>query len=458
MPNRRYRQILVLYHDENREKIINEMVRDIILREKIADSVYVGELYETLSRPYIFTPDLMITILPRDFFSTAVFTYVKTIWECYIVSIPTEGFFDLSEDTMHKYIGFNETPALLIDKYVFFGKGICEAAEKQLKKYNKIESEDQTDSFGYLFYEKNFFKNYIKQTDTSNYIHDLKKHYKKIIIFVLTHMGRDLQESDYYNESSVDLLNEDAVKQIKTRIKCNSYYSDKYIEMIYKSSQKFPDYLFIVKKHPVEASYLRDWTGSTRYDRLEGIKNIVFVNEPDPVSLYFELSDIMVNYGSTTAMEAYIYGLPVVHLLNDHPEAFVECYGAKFPAQEYVNVSDFESFAMLIEKDLKFRITDELESELESLVNYSSEEVYEPSVKLGRILIELPDNPLQLSINDPVVKKIYQSKEFNYWQNVVFKNSVKDILKLKISDALKGIKFCLKHSFIIIRYAFSRAG
>ena len=105
-------------------------------------------------------------------------------------------------------------------------------------------------------------------------------------MFVLAFMARDLTLDDYLAESSIDLTDEGALERDRKRVVSDSYYKDMYIELIRQSAIKCPDYLFLLKKHPVEDSYLINWDGPSRYDRLENLDNVIFIDEPKQISLY----------------------------------------------------------------------------------------------------------------------------------------------------------------------------
>ena len=116
------------------------MTADVLREGDIAEEIIIGQVYETIFHIYDYEPDMIISYLARDDYSTAMFTMVKLVHQCRWVSIPPEGFMSLEQENMRIYIGFNKQPVSLIDQVLFWGDGIAKAAGQLMLEQGKISS------------------------------------------------------------------------------------------------------------------------------------------------------------------------------------------------------------------------------------------------------------------------------------------------------------------------------
>jgi len=86
-------------------------------------------------------------------------------------------------------------------------------------------------------------------------------------------------------------------------------------EALQKAIETFPDYLFVLKKHPREnfESDLRD--SRNEMNRLTNYPNVLYLKESEEIQDLIEVSDLWVAFESTSIMEAWLSDKPTV-LIN----------------------------------------------------------------------------------------------------------------------------------------------
>ena len=398
------RQALVLYHIAGRELIINKMYKECLEVGNIVDEVIIEEAYKAISQIYLYNPEIIICFLPRDEYSSYLFTLLKFVNNCKFIAIPTEGYFRLSEENVNILVGHNRCPEKLVDYYYFWGNGVKEIAEKILIKDKKITTLDRIRVFGYLTYEKDLLRKNIKRTTLDIELEEKKKQYKKIFLIVTAIMAKDVTIEEMIAESAFKLDDDEAFNNAKLKIESHRYYNDLYVEQIYVAAKKHPEFLFLVKKHPAESGYLVNHLGKTRYDKFQECDNIITIDEEQQISVFFDNISLFIHYGSTAAMEAYVYKIPTLQLTNDYKEFVPDALGREVPSTIHIKVSDKEALAEVIKNEIIFNRDTESEQELYQFMNYEYDKEYKPSEWLIEHL-KNSQKPQRLYITDKEVRR-----------------------------------------------------
>jgi surface carbohydrate biosynthesis protein len=114
-----------------------------------------------------------------------------------------------------------------------------------------------------------------------------------------------------------------------------------------KAIEHFPDYLFVLKKHPREnfESDLRD--SRNEMNRLTNYPNVLYLKESEEIQDLIEVSDLWVAFESTSIMEAWLSEKPTVLINPDVHFTRSELYKGSaivYDAEAFLNVlSQFDA-------------------------------------------------------------------------------------------------------------------
>ena len=399
----KYRQALILYNIKEREFLIAQMTADVLREQGLADEVIVGQVYEVIYHIYDYEPELVISCLPRDDYSTAMFTMVKLVHRCAWVSIPPEGFMALETGKMKQVTGFNRQPKELVDRVMFWGSGLAKAAGQLMLENGKISSGERIGIFGYLPYEDGVIRKYREETEQVRQIKKRTGEYRRTVMAVTARMAIPVPLQEF--EKLYDPNDREQNERVRKRHNSNEYFADWYIQLLKKVAEQNEDILFLIKLHPrdIRTMHAQDLQ-KTRFDELKSVPNICLIDEPVQISTYFDCIDLLIHYGSTTAMEAYIYGIPTIGIMNDHPDTQYDSLGrGNFYADRRFDVGRAAEVSACVRQGLSFDGNEETAKALKRYMNYREGEPYQPSLLLAEQIRKLPE-PQLLSTGDPEVR------------------------------------------------------
>lgn len=381
---KKYKQVLILLNIINREKLIAEITADLLKKNGLAEEVVIGQAYEVIFHIYDYEPELVISCLPRDEYSTAMFTMVKLVHRCAWVCIHPEGFQHLDDEVINEVVGENRTPARLIDKALFWGSGMAEVVREKLLVRGKLTSADRTGVFGYLPYERSMLAGLPRPPIVEEAAALAEKH-KKTVIFVTPNISDVI--GDHWPEAE------------KKRGRSNIYYFSRYKELIGRLAKDNRDVLFLVKRHPGEIAQSKE----DRFAELRGEENICIIDDVTQISFFFDHVDLFVHYGSTTAFEAYIYHIPAIGILNDHEEKQVNSLGSgDMYADVKFSLGESSELEGYINREIRWERNAETEHALRIYMNYTPDTEYRPSEQLVACLSDIGE-PQLLAHDDPDV-------------------------------------------------------
>ena len=409
----KYKQVLILYNIKEREYLLSKMTADVLREGDIAEEIIIGQVYETIFHIYDYEPDMIISCLARDDYSTAMFTMVKLVHQCRWVSIPPEGFMSLEQENMRIYIGFNKQPVSLLDQVLFWGDGIAKAAGQLMLEQGKISSSRRMGVFGYLPYEKALIKKYAEETEQVRSVKEKAARYSSVVMALTGRMAVPLKQGEI--ETFYDPADKEQNENIRKRFIASEYYADKYIQLLEYIAENNKETLLVVKLHPADVRQMTSLSPeNTRYHKLWTMDNVAVIDESVQISVYFDSVDYMIHYGSTAALEAYIYHIPTIGILNDHPDTQFDSFGGGnlYADKEFV-LSEKEAISECIRRKPAFVRNEKTENVLNCYMNYREGEEYRPS----RLLIDqlrnglekqelnIGENGVRTAINRPNVRK-----------------------------------------------------
>lgn len=418
-------KILILYHIKEREYVICDILREVILENNPQNEVYVED-FDACYRIYLYRPDVIVSTLPRDNLGASLLTFAKYLYGSVIITMPTEGLMSLDEDILEKVIGYGEYDEKLVDYYFFWGKGMAEGMRPLLLRERKVSSADRVKTFGYIPYETKHMSKYAHETALIENLNKIINKYDKVFTFVTGFHNADITLQDRVNEgyfSDKDNIDKDEAQKIETMIRINRKYRDNYMRSVVEGAKQYPNILFIVKLHPVEVENIR-LDSKYYYSQYENIPNVFLVKEAIPISIILNITDVFFHYGSTAGMEAYIYRIPMVQLTNEDENKPKDCVGdVFFKSHIMVNAEDTNIVQKVIDSDLVFFRLEETEEILYNLMNYKFDEEYKPAEKLAQFILEEKEAQ-KLSKENVYFKKILTSEYRSNFIRGLLKNTL----------------------------------
>lgn len=427
------KKILIMYHLPQRElrscndiaKRIQEISTEVEVKVSPLDFVY----------PLCYPQDVILTVPPRDERAASQLTYIKLFTGAKIISLETEGLYDLNnEEQVSVRIGTNYYSPNLIDQYIYWGLRTSEVCGRRLVKDKKITDLNRVRTCGYVPYEAID----IGERSTKKY-EQLCHQYKKMILVVTGFPNADVTIKEMEEMSAFN--DRDERKGVEQRrdaekaILLSKEYRRQYIDLIKAISERFRNYLLVVKLHPTEIYSLENGK-SYLYKELRDIDNIIVIDKPEPISEMMKAANLFIHYGSTSGLEAYIYKVPSVYISMKNPEKIKGVPGgnALYPSNVELDLYAKKELLDIVEKGVEFRRIPGTEKVLKDYFNFDFEKKYEPTKWIADIILE-EEPPQKLSIADELVKEAFDS----FWCKLLAKTIVKTCLE-KLMRGKWGIR------------------
>ena len=182
-------------------------------------------------------------------------------------------------------------------------------------------------------------------------------------------------------------------------------YAEKYTRHIVEEANRNPEVLFVVKLHPKEISIKGYAPDKLKYlKKLENIENIQIIEESVPIGSLLPYFQLLIHYGSTVDLEAYIYKVPTVKIeLRDIKNCFIAEANRTTASTYYVDIDEENAISEFIDKvragEELFRQNKLTEKQLYYYMNYKAEENYTPSEQIADFLSgSLQFNKLNLTV------------------------------------------------------------
>lgn len=432
------KKIMFLYHVKEREYQIIEMIKEQILTYSKDVDVRAGEFYKSIRDTIDFDPDIIVSIPPRDHYSSNYLSMLKFVTRAVIICMVTEGYHTFEERVIRSRVGANTFSSKLIDYYIMWGPKTSRILGERLYETGKISSRKRIKTTGYAMYELDKIKlrpeNRIEYTKVTNWAET----YDKITLVLTGFATADFTVRDFFYEGffgdikSMSDLSEEQIQSALNIIGRFHSFREKYVEDIISAVKQMPERGFLIKVHPVEISNRMHY-----YDKLLEYPNVYIIYTPLPVGLLMPMIDVMIHYNSTTNMEAYIYGVPTIYRY-DKKESDLEtllqestyCY----------SLDDHRAFLERLQGDCEFRKLPMMETKLYELFNWRANKPYEPVEKIARYVFNARKFQY-LSCFDKELMKAVASKQGKEIENLLYMKTIGGKGNLKELCALAKIQF-----------------
>lgn len=401
------KKIMFLYHVEEREYQIIEMIKSQLFSYSEKLDIRVGEFYHSIKDTIDFKPDVIVSIPPRDCYSSNYLTVLKLLTKAVVISMTTEGHHTFEDKIVQDVIGFNSYSPKLVDYYIMWGAKTSNILGRKLFETGKVTNRKRIKTTGYAFYDlertRKLFTDYPAYPEIVNWA----KQYSRIHLVITGFSPADWSVQDYFylgflRTKSVSKLTEEQIQEALKVKERYTLFRDKYINDIISVAEQMPDTGFFVKLHPVEIS-----SKIRYYEKLSGYKNIYVVSTALPVGMLLSIADTMIHYNSTCNMEAYIYSVPTIlrFLAQDSNLENI----LKESAYSY-EINDREGFVNCLQNKCEFRRLPMTEKKLFDLFNWKMNKKYKPVEKIASYIFNAKKSQ-HLSCFDKEVIKAVGSKE-----------------------------------------------
>lgn len=429
------KKIMFLYHVKEREYTIIEMIEKQIKSNYSNAVIRSGEFYSSIMDTIQFGPDIIVTIPPRDFYSSNYLTILKIITGAVIISMNTEGFYKFSSDDVALITGYNTYSKELVDYFIMWGPMTKKRLGQRLILDGKLEDMRRIKVTGYAYYELDKMHGRYEMYNKS--LSEWFVQYTENILVVTGFMLADCSIKEYHllgyfgNDKSIRQISPLEIEQAKQSIEADAEFRKRYIEGIIMLARNNPQMGFIVKLHPVEIEQK-----SKAYDVLQDCPNILLIKRQIPVGVLLGRVNGLIHYNSTCNFEAYIYKVPTIQIYNDNDymTSYKHDWQYKGDSTYLVHSNQFQEINRIIKDGLKYKRLDGLEKMLFGLFNWKPDKEYKPIEKTAAYIANA-HKAQRLKYRDKQVADAMNSEQGKRVRTMLF-NSLWD----KLSDNKVGVK------------------
>jgi surface carbohydrate biosynthesis protein len=245
-----------------------------------------------------------IVFLPNTIGSKLYFTIAKLSHEqgIPVFALISEGNF--RTDGTFNYWGYNSDRK-------FFQEYVC-CWSKRTADFLKIEvpeSADKTVITGAAGFDRYKIYEFMKKDDFLKKYE--KTNYKKVILYAgwgfgkLQHTRGRMELKHFFKDDPDE------------RLKWVEEQRDKVYEILKSAAENNKDILFVLKKHPQESSpeIMRELLNEM--NRLKDHENVIYLSEEESVHDLISVSDLLLCFESTTALETWLMGKETIFINPD---------------------------------------------------------------------------------------------------------------------------------------------
>lgn len=462
-------KICIFYHVAEREKDSCLMIADSIKILNSNAEVIVEEFYQGMYHAFLYRPDVILTIPPRDDNTANRLMILKKIVHCAVLSLMTEGYFgSFAEEKCQVAVGSNQYSPFLIDKYLFWGEKTKDCLVSVLKKNKKIINESRAQTVGYIYYDVDKVKDFFDETKLPTDIQKWREDFRKRILVLTGFPGAEYTEKDLqimsdfkcYGIKGKEQEYRQEVKEWEKRRKRYVEFRKKYLDCVIAFAGAYPDMGILVKMHPVEMEKFFIGEKYQCYHELEQYKNIILLKESVLVGRILPFADTVVHYGSTAGMEAYIYNVPTVQLFDPiYPEQPGEPGFCIYESTVRIDINDWELFKKTVSENIEMRHLPSVEQVLKEQFNWTREKQkeYHPTKTYAEIILDFVGKGQKIE-DDAYYRSALHSLQGRdikrYYLDQIMKNISSrkrlDIETKSYQNVLKELEISLGESIILI--------
>lgn len=429
---------LIIIHMRSRDRYWAEYVRQKIEARGKKNQVKIITFDEILPEVIRkgFRPDSILMYTLRDEASVQWITLLKIISGAKVVVYENEGLMDFDDrEFIRKRIGDAPRSVGLIDRYYYWGVKPARVSAEVLLEKGFIKDRDAVSYCGYINYEmKSKDLVGVLTEEEKAFLQKIQDHCqgKKMILALTGFSITDLSDEEFRMDG--EIITDDPEKvhaYAETQRKNASRYRGLYVDLIRKIAEIHPEIPIVVKPHPSE----NERAACMQYylSAFESCPNVMVLDRAIIVGLLLDETRLLIHYGSTVALEAYIRKIPSL-LYED--ESYHGNGGLMKSTKKMTGEADDH-----VLDGLTFRSAAENDSFLKEIFNFDPEAEYRPSDELIRCL---EDTEHRYPLDRKDLGRFINRKEV---ARILFRNCLGRVKRGKVTEAVHtaGALYAFRH-------------
>ncbi|MBS0171434.1 MAG: hypothetical protein JSR62_13865 [Nitrospira sp.] len=350
-----------------------------------------GPFYESV---FQFRPDAILTFPFTSVGFAKLYYNFKRKLGCRIVCFRAEGILDIrgDEKNIEWTVGYDRYGKYLVDYELFWGPEMASVIGERLLSLGKISSASRVIPVGYPRLEKYFQAEQRGQSSLPDRIAlKLSQYPRDRVLLFLT--GFHLANYSAQNLlDAKDLDAENRMDELLEAVERSKRYRAEWTKAVRHCCEQYGEALVILKKHPNERR--EDYAAL----EIQGADNFVYAYEDFDLDQLVERAGVMVHYGSTSVVDAYLCGIPTVYVAPDQPILWFTDLG--FINSRHITLREIPAtVGAYLNGEVKFSHDSRLEAILSGAFNIWPERPYQPSLEIAKILVR-PEPAQRIPLSD----------------------------------------------------------
>lgn len=349
-----------------------------------------GPFYESV---FQFRPDTILTFPFTSVGFAKLYYNFKRKLGCRIVCFRAEGILDIrgDEKNIEWTVGYDRYGKHLVDYELFWGPEMASVIGERLLSLGKISSASRVIPVGYPRLEKYFQAERREQSALPDRIAlKLSQYPRDRVLLFLT--GFHL--ANYSAQNLIDAKDLDAenrMDELLEAVERSKRYRAGWIEAVRRCCEQYTDALIILKKHPNERR--EDYAAF----ETQGMDNVIYAYEDFDLDQLVERVGLMVHYGSTSVVDAYLCRIPTVYVAPDQPILWFTDLG--FLNSRHITLREIPAtIGDYLHGGVTFSDDKRIESILSGAFNIRPDTPYQPSYDIAKLLVRSEQaQPIPLS-------------------------------------------------------------
>ena len=308
---------LIIIHMVSRDKYWAEYIRRKIEAKSPDNEVRIITFDQIASRVIRenYRPDSILMYTLRDSLSVQRLTMLKLLTKARIIIYENEGLMDYDDlESVRTRIGITPRSTSLVDRYFYWGEKPARVSADLMMEKRFIRDKDVVSYCGYVNYEmKSEDIEPLLTEEEKELLNQVRKHCRgeKMVLALTGFPQADMTDEDFKADGEIITDDPEELHAFAESYRSNTaIFRDKYVRMIRKAAELHPEIPFVVKPHPAE--YQQPRSREYYLGAFKDLPNVLFLDRAMIVGMLLKDTRLLIHYGSTVALEAYIRGIPTL--------------------------------------------------------------------------------------------------------------------------------------------------
>ncbi len=376
-------RILLVLNKPNRELPIMQAIQRQIHRLQPDAQVEIlgveGRFYESV---FQFRPDTILTFPFTSVGFAQLYYNFKRKLGCRIVCFRAEGILDIrgDEKNVEWTVGYDRYGKYLVDYELFWGPEMASVIGERLLAVGKISSSSRVIPVGYPRLETYFQKEPSAQNRLPDRIASKVAQYprNRVLLFLTGFHLANYSAQNLLDAKDLDA--ENRMGELLEAVERSKHYRAEWVKAVRQCCEDHAGALVLVKKHPNERR--EDYADLETTD----VENLVYAYEDFDLNQLVASVGLMVHYGSTSVVDAYLCGVPTVYVAPDQPILWFTDLG--FVNSRSVALRGISAVVGdYLRGEVRFVEDKRIESILSGAFNIRPNKPYQPSYEIAKLLV-----------------------------------------------------------------------